>query len=943
MKKTHAGNASEERCRRRINQEWEEAHFGTHCVNCMPGDCPIYVLVKDGKVVREEAAGVLEQVEPGVPDMNPLICQKGLAWSLELDAPDRIAHPLRRAGERGEGRWERISWDEALGETADAMLDAIEEIGPESVVLEMSPEISATGPSSRFMNVLGGLVFDVNATINDFHTGYQQTFGKVSFTPSNDDTFHSDLILIWHANPAHTHIPWFHYMAEARYRGAEVILISPDVSPTHSHVDYHIPVRHGTDAALALAACQVVISEGLLDWGFAAAQTDLSLLVRTDTGQYLRESHIEADGRDDRFYQAHPQDGVVPADPANLLLDSEPLAEARLEVDTRDAGRVKVETLFARLKRVLDERYTPEQASRICEAHPETIRLLARKVASRKTHLNVGAGICKYYHGDLMSRAILLLFGLTGNWGKKGAGVGGWCSFMFDGTSMAMAKTEAGVEAGRTLLEGGRALRQQLREQDPTLTGELADRAILRAMGSGMMLPPVFFWYEHAGYRERWNNPAWSDPSMPRDFDRYYREAVATQTWRAAAELIASKPPRVLLEVGGNTLRRTRGGKSALLRNLWPKLTKVVCMDYRMSQTALHADIVLPATQHYEKTAFGMPTPWPFILAMSHAVVPAYGEARGEWQVMSELLAKIAERAEQRGLKAYQHRSGVSRRYDELWDLFTLNGALSDEESVAREMLADSVESGNMPPGTTLETFREKGYSRYNDWAFVALLTANASPFPRNETHSPLRNHIELGHPYPTLTRRAQFLIDHPWYQEAGEDLPCHKEPPPMGGDHPFRLSGGHSRWSIHAMNMTNPLMLETHRGKPFVLINDAVARTRGIADDELVRVWNDVGEFVVPARTSPAQRPDGLTVYNGFEGFLFPGGRGSNEVEPGMIKWLHLVGDYGHLSYNPIEWQPVPFDRCINVDCEPFADETRPHGGKSGTSLRRGVPRTEE
>ena len=164
-----------------------------------------------------------------------------------------------------------------------------------------------------------------------------------------------------------------------------------------------------------------------------------------------------------------------------------------------------------------------------------------------------------------------------------------------------------------------------------------------------------------------------------------------------------------------------------------------------------------------------------------------------------------------------------------------------------------------------------------------------------------------------------------------------------MGGDHPFRLSGGHSRWSIHAMNMTNPLMLETHRGKPFVLINDAVARARGIADDALVRVWNDVGEFVVPARISPAQRPDGLTVYNGFEGFMFPGGRGSNEVEPGMVKWLHLATDYGHLAYNPIEWQPVPFDRCISVDCEPFTSESGSHQRPPETTTRTGALNAKE
>ena len=304
-------NTTEARQRQHIAEESDRAHFGTHCVNCMPGDCPIYVLVKDGKVVREEAAGVVPTVEPGVPDMNPMICQKGLAWSLELDAADRIATPMRRAGERGEGRWQRISWDDALGEVADAMIDAIEDVGPEAVVMEMSPEIAATQPSSRFMNALGGQVLDVDATINDFFTGYQQTFGKFSFTASIDDNFHCDLILIWHSNPAHTLIPAYHYNCEARYRGAEVALISTDVSPSHCHVDYHVPVRHGTDAALALAMCQVVLSEGLLDRDFVAAQTDLSLLVRADNARLLRASDLSG-GSDEQFYWLDQQPTTSP-------------------------------------------------------------------------------------------------------------------------------------------------------------------------------------------------------------------------------------------------------------------------------------------------------------------------------------------------------------------------------------------------------------------------------------------------------------------------------------------------------------------------------------------------------------------------------------------------------------------------------------------------------
>jgi DMSO reductase family type II enzyme molybdopterin subunit len=912
------GAETEERYRARVNQPWDRVTYGTHCVNCVPADCVFYLFARDGKIVREEVAGVVEPVEPGVPDMNPLMCQKGVAWSRELYAADRLEHPLRRVGERGEGRWERISWDEALAETADAILDAIEEIGPESVVMEMSPEIGASVPASRFMSVLGGMSFDVDATINDFLTGLQQTFGKFSFSHSIDDLFHSDCILIWHSNPAHTMIGQFHYMVEARYRGAEIALISTDVSPSHSHVDYHVPVRHGTDAALALAMCQVVIDEGLMDRGFVAAQTDLPLLVRADSGEFLRACHLEPDGADDRFFQAHPERGVVPADAGSLTLDFEPLLEGELEVETLDAGRVRVEPLFARLRRRLDRDYRPEQAAEVCEAHPDTIRMLARKVAARKTRVLLGMGAAKYYHGDLMTRSIVMLLALTGNWGKKGAGIGSWNSFMFDGMSTAMAKSKPGVEGGKEVLGLAHIVMDQLVQQDPTLQGELPARALWKSISAGVTVPPTFFWYHHAGFRERWNRREWNDPDMPRAFDDYYREAVKAETWKQAEGIAATKPPRVLLEVGGNTLRRTRGGKAAVFKSLWPKLRKVVVVDYRMSQTALHADIVLPAAQHYEKTGFGIPGPYTMFLAMNDPPVKPHAEARAEWEILTALCRKLGARAEARGLESFLHRSGVARRYDELWELFTLGGAIVDAETASAEMLGDAVTSGNMPEGTTLDTFREQGYQRYADWSILAMAQANASPFPKAETHSPLRNHLEQGHPYPTLTRRAQFLIDHAWYREADEDLPRHKEPPAMGGDHPFRLSGGHSRWSNHAMNMTNPVLLETHRGKPFVLINDRVAQGKGIEDDSLVRIWNDLGEFVVSATLSPAQRPDGLTVYNGFEGFMFRGGKGSNEVEPGMIKWLHLVGDYGHLTYTPTEWQPVPFDRCIFVDLEP-------------------------
>src|SRR3972149_5797629 len=113
---------------------WDKSFVATHCLDCYPGNCPIRVYVKDGVVVREEQAGTMPIIEKGVPDMNPMGCQKGAAWSRLLNTPERVLPPLKRAGKRGEGKWEQVSWDQALAEIADPILDAMQEVGPESII-----------------------------------------------------------------------------------------------------------------------------------------------------------------------------------------------------------------------------------------------------------------------------------------------------------------------------------------------------------------------------------------------------------------------------------------------------------------------------------------------------------------------------------------------------------------------------------------------------------------------------------------------------------------------------------------------------------------------------------------------------------------------------------------------------------------------------------------
>ena len=138
-----------------------------------------------------------------------------------------------------------------------------------------------------------------------------------------------------------------------------------------------------------------------------------------------------------------------------------------------------------------------------------------------------------------------------------------------------------------------------------------------------------------------------------------------------------------------------------------------------------------------------------------------------------------------------------------------------------------------------------------------------------------------------------------------------------MGGDYPFTVTSGHNRWSIHSLNIVDRLMLETHRGQPHVIVSPEDARARGITDGQQVRVYNDMGETLLRARIAPACRPGQVIIYNGWEPYQFPGWSDPANLEPGMIKWLHLAGGYGHLRYWMMEWQPCPVDRATRVEVE--------------------------
>ncbi|MEP7216593.1 MAG: molybdopterin-dependent oxidoreductase [Anaerolineaceae bacterium] len=897
---------------------WDRSTFATHCLNCL-ATCPYRVYTRDGQILFEEPAAVFEQIEEGVPDMNPMACQKGSAWSVQLDSPDRLLYPMRRRGERGSGEWDRISWDEALTEVADALIEAIDLEGPESIVFEETVEggLLTQAAYLRFAGLLGATTLDANGLINDFPAGQHITFGKFSCASSVDDTFHAELILIWHSNPSYTSIPYAHYITEARYHGSQVVCIAPDYSPSALMADMFVSVRPATDAAFALAMCQVIIEEGLYNREFVQSQTDLPLLVHRATRRFLRGPEVTAGEREDQFYWWDAQKGALTDAPRGTLeLDGDdPTLEGVFSATGADGSALDLTTVWELLRERLKD-YTPEAASPVCGVHPDVIRKLARDVASKRTKIVEGFNTPKYYHGDLMERAMCLLIALTGNWGRPGTGIQGLALAGLDGYMLFGMKQKRGVAETIRIMDGVEGAIEALRSQDPEASDEILGYELLvRGVAAGTTSPPAFFHFYHCGYRETWNRKEWADETTDRLFEDYLSDATRRGWWGGLVKPGPATDPQVLFIVATNPVRRQRGGSDTLLHNLWPKLEKVVVVENRMSATALQADILLPAAMQYERLNLQYAITHSFHVGFSEQARPPAGEARTEWEIFKALSAKVQERAPEMGVNTYLDGRRQPRRLDNLADAFTAGGAYASEESVVDEWLRDSVEAGTLPEGGTLGALREKGTVRFSGLGMFApglSLAANVEP---DRTVTAFQWHVDDGVPFPTLTRRAQFLIDHPWFAEAGEDLPCHKENPFVGGHYPLLLTSGHARWTVHAVSMGNEVLAGTHRGEPLAILGNHDAEARGISDGDLVEVSNDRGSYCVRVRVSSRVRPGQLIVYNGWEPHMFPGWKGSNEVEPGMVKWLHLVSRYGHLRYLPFGWQPVPADRAVFVE----------------------------
>jgi DMSO reductase family type II enzyme molybdopterin subunit len=551
---------------------WDRVVKGTHNrTNCIAA-CSWNLFVKDGMVWREEQNTIYEPPNPSVPDMNPRGCQKGNCYSQLMYEPSRLKYPMRRVGERGSGRWERLGWEESLTRVADTLLDVALRDGPDCIVYDNGTTNIDFGTSTagemRFFTLLGATFMDSWAGVGDLPMGAIQTWGHFNADGTSDDWFNADYILIWIGNPVYTRIPEAHFLWEARYRGATVVSIAPDYNASSVHADLWLNPHIGTDAALGLAMAQVIIAENLLDADYVREQTDLPFLVREDTGRYLRASDVQARGSDDVFFFWNEATGRPAEAPGTLGHSTQdirlgplvPALQGRFSVTLADGSSVSTRPLLAVLADHLQQ-YTPERAAAITGINADVIRQVARDMATAKAAFIFASwGACKHYHSDLMHRAMCLLTALTGNQGKRGGGlrVGGWFSI----DAMEEMATEIFVPFYQRWFAA--LFPPKARDFEAFMDEITQERAFTAT------LP---FLYVHGGLKEVADRPDFNDPALPRAVADYVREAT-DQGWLRVCPP-ADRPPRVYFYTGMNPLRRWPAPQ-LVRQHLWPKLELIV-------------------------------------------------------------------------------------------------------------------------------------------------------------------------------------------------------------------------------------------------------------------------------------------------------------------------------------------------------------------------------
>jgi complex iron-sulfur molybdoenzyme family reductase subunit alpha len=382
--------------------------------------------------------------------------------------------------------------------------------------------------------------------------------------------------------------------------------------------------------------------------------------------------------------------------------------------------------------------------------------------------------------------------------------------------------------------------------------------------------------------------------------------------------------PDTALIVADSIFRRNKGNeyRKAYLR----KMKFLAYVDYRMSETAQYADILLPAKSHYEvydlRTSPGYHR---FTnLAQPVANIKNIGEAKDEWTMFTFLakkLEEIANRPENKPKAKVKDDPRYARPGFRDLTIFHKEYTNTDEESEgAGEVYLGTDKMAvqaalekclQYEPWTIEKMYKAGGFLLINDKA------AQTSPLYSDKPYNSNEYHLFKFQPMHTISGRQTFYVDHEIFIRMGAATNTGMEGiRPQTEKYPYVLMTPHARWSIHSNYKTSRTLLRLQRGVPAVQVNRVVAEKKGIKDGDTIRVFNNLGEFYAMAKMSSSAPADGLVMEHGWEPYMYKFNKGHNEVVPTGLNLLEMADGWGHLKFGGLwDGNQYAYDGAVNYE----------------------------
>ena len=232
--------------------------------------CSLIASVEDGKIVRIQG-------DPDQPYTAGFACGKVNRDSDLVNSPERLATPLKRSGPKGSGQFKPISWDEALDEITAKWKAIIEESGPLALLgyaYSAHQGLMNRGLVNGMFHALGTSRLQAGTVCDTCcEAAWDMTIGPVGGADPQS-VVHSDLVISWGADLAATNVHFWALCEQGKkQRGLKIVVIDPRRTRSAAAADLHLPIRIGTDAALALGIMHILVRDGLANRDYIAQKT----------------------------------------------------------------------------------------------------------------------------------------------------------------------------------------------------------------------------------------------------------------------------------------------------------------------------------------------------------------------------------------------------------------------------------------------------------------------------------------------------------------------------------------------------------------------------------------------------------------------------------------------------------------------------------------------